>query len=313
MIVFSGRIMIKKFIKPLLFISILFFASCENPVPVDLIDSSQQSDKDLQIEVLSTNPDDETNSSDVDTTGYNNSNFDYQGEIFLSKNIINYQSTTIESNFAQTILFDKTNPIRNRNNRIIGYRSRNLLNVRYNNHNAREVPYTIKMNQGGNIVDSLLGKKYILFYKSNFIYSDSINFEFGSLVNVELVHSPMRRFSQNLLMPEKILGNIKINRINDTEYKTILEWNGLNKDNIQIVIGAYTKTLIPILIPLYRLKTIDDGSLLIPDNLIESIPKDKFGRLAFIFMRQNNGIINFNGDQIFYLTQSTNTHIINIP
>lgn len=313
MIVFSGRIMIKKFIKPLLFISILFFASCENPVPVDLIDSSQQSDKDLQIEVLSTNPDDETNSSDVDTTGYNNSNFDYQGEIFLSKNIINYQSTTIESNFAQTILFDKTNPIRNRNNRIIGYRSRNLLNVRYNNHNAREVPYTIKMNQGGNILDSLLGKKYILFYKSNFIYSDSINFEFGSLVNVELVHSPMRRFSQNLLMPEKILGNIKINRINDTEYKTILEWNGLNKDKIQIVIGAYTKTLIPILIPLYRLKTIDDGSLLIPDNLIESIPKDKFGRLAFIFMRQNNGIINFNGDQIFYLTQSTNTHIINIP
>lgn len=313
MIVFSGRIMIKKFIKPLLFISILFFASCENPVPVDLIDSSQQSDKDLQIEVLSTNPDDETNSSDVDTTGYNNSNFDYQGEIFLSKNIINYQSTTIESNFAQTILFDKTNPIRNRNNRIIGYRSRNLLNVRYNNHNAREVPYTIKMNQGGNILDSLLGKKYILFYKSNFIYSDSINFEFGSLVNVELVHSPMRRFSQNLLMPEKILGNIKINRINDTEYKTILEWNGLNKDKIQIVIGAYTKTLIPILIPLYRLKTIDDGSLLLPDNLIESIPKDKFGRLAFIFMRQNNGIINFNGDQIFYLTQSTNTHIINIP
>ena len=313
MIVFSGRIMIKKFIKPLLFISILFFASCENPVPVDLIDSSQQSDKDLQIEVLSTNPDDETNSSDVDTTGYNNSNFDYQGEIFLSKNIINYQSTTIESNFAQTILFDKTNPIRNRNNRIIGYRSRNLLNVRYNNHNAREVPYTIKMNQGGNILDSLLGKKYILFYKSNFIYSDSIDFEFGSPVNVELVHSPARRFSRDLLMPEKILGNIKINTSTNAEYKTVLEWNGLNKDKIQIIIGAYTKNIIPILIPLYRLKTKDDGNLILPKNLIESIPKDKFGKLAFIFIRQNNELINFNGEQIFSRTQSTNTHIINIP
>lgn len=304
---------IKKIIKPILYISLLFLLSCENPVPVDLIDSSQQSEDDLEIEVLSTNPDDETNSSDVDTTGYNNPRFDYQGEIFLSKNIINYQSTTVESNFAQTILFDKSNPIRNWNNRIVGYHSRDLLNVRYNNHYARKVRYTVKVNQGGNIVDSVLGNKYILFYKSNFIYSDSIDFEFGSPVNVELVHSPARRFSRDLLMPEKILGNIKINTSTNAEYKTILEWNGLNKDKIQIIIGAYTKNIIPILIPLYRLKTKDDGNLILPKNLIESIPKNKFGKLAFIFIRQNNELINFNGEQIFSRTQSTNTHIINIP
>ncbi|GAB6281303.1 MAG: hypothetical protein STSR0008_00420 [Ignavibacterium sp.] len=304
---------IKKIIKPILYISLLFLLSCENPVPVDLVNSSQQSEDDLEIEVLSTNPDDETNSSDVDTTGYNNSTFDYQGEIFLSKNIINYQSTTTESNFAQTILFDKSNPIRNWNNRIIGYRSRNLLNIRFNNLSAREVPYIIKMNIDGKIVDSVVGKKYILFHKSNFIYSDSIDFDFGSLVNVELIHSLGRRFSRDLLMPEKILGNIKINTLTNTEYKTVLEWNGLNKDKIQIIIGAYTKTIIPILIPLYRLKTKDDGNLILPKNIIESIPKDKFGRLAFIFIRQNNELINFNGEQIFSRTQSTNTHIINIP
>ncbi len=303
---------IKKLIKPLLFISLLLLVSCENPIPVDLIDSSQQSD-DIQIDVLSTNPDDETNSSSVDSTGYTNSNLDFQGEIFLSKNIITNQNLSVESNFAQTILFDKTNPIRNNYNRIVGFRSRNIYNVRYNNHRAREVPYTIRMNSGSNIIDSVLGSKYILFKRSNLINSDSIDLQFGSPLNVELIHSPQRRFSYDLTMPEKILGNIKINKISNTEYKTILEWNSLNKDKIQIIIGAYTKTLIPILIPLYRLKTKDDGNLLLPNNLIESIPKDKFSRLAFIFIRQNSGSINFNGEQIFYLTQSSNTHIINIP
>ena len=66
-----------------------------------------------------------------------------------------------------------------------------------------------------------------------------------------------------------------------------MKWNRRNDGKIEIIIGGIKRTSNKQEIyPFYKLRTPDDGQLIIPSYLLKDFPYSQYGKIVFTFIRQ---------------------------
>lgn len=287
----------------------LFLFGCDKPAPTELID-----DTDLaEYEVLGKDINDEFYSNGFDTTGITQNLQELPNLIALSGiKVTDIHGNMDDFSFAQSIFFDRSEKIFSPGGRFLGYRSVIPGIIRFDNKIASIVPFHIRYRENDVLHHDTLGNKYVLFSgrkgnMNNFRYQHSshmnfrINIFFGEPVSFDIP------------TPREITGNVEIlgSRNND-DLRALLQWTRGNTQDITVVIGARLRDR-HIVMPLYRVKTRDDGRILIPPRFINQIPFQHFDRIVFTFIRRFENTIDTNGGDLLISSQSIHSIIVNLP
>jgi len=289
----------------------LFLFGCDKPAPTELIDDSQE--ELTEYEILGKDINDEFYSNGFDTTGITQNLQQLPNLIAISGiKTTDIHGNTDEFSFAQSIFFDRSKPVFYSDGRLLAYQTITPGVVRFDSKIARVVPFHIRYRDGDALRDTTLGNKYILFsgrrgdmdnfrYRHNSLMNFRINIFFGEPVSFDIP------------TPTEITGNVNIlgSRSND-DLRALLHWNSGNTHDITIVIGARLRDR-QIIMPLYRVKTRDDGRLLIPPRFINQIPVDHFDRIVFTFIRRFENTIDTNSGDLRVSSQSIHSIIVNLP
>ncbi len=289
--------------------------SCNNPAPTELVQDNPSIQNPIQVEVVTKDPTDEYYNNGFDTTGVANPVINYSNVINVSGIKTTENNVTTKISFAQAIFYNRNMPFREPSGRLIGYQTVTPGKVKFNNIFAMTVPYKINYNNHGMHADTILGNMFALtrgmMGQFNFDYNSSINFQY----------IPMQGHSVNfdIPTPKEIIGKVILSgKIKNKTLSCLLNWDkGNPSDSIEIILGAVTtaqnsngtySTL-----PLYKIKTRDTGKLLIPAKLVNEIPQNKFNKLVLTFVRKYQIHFTGSGSDLFILSQSIHSIILDIP
>ncbi|MEJ5351111.1 MAG: hypothetical protein WHS65_05935 [Melioribacteraceae bacterium] len=308
----KGGILFPPFKILLCFIIMLFVISCGEPSPTELI-FDNQSENNIQIEPAQSDNDANLNSSGYDTTGVVNP--------FLSKSTIinitgvrntNYGMIQSEG-YYYAIFNDKTKPIKIKNGKLIGYKSKVFSSVKFDNYEAVKIPNVIRFVDGMMVRDTVLGIKY--FIKQRMMQNGQMHsFPFSSKVNIKIA-ADRNTFTQfDVAIPSEIVGKVSLegNRLRKN-LNLILEWNKKFDDNVEIIIARFRQNSNDTE-PLLKLKGNEIGKIKLPYSILENIitPQNKFLIISFIrkYEKQINNIIL---DDTYIVAQSIHNIKIEIP
>ena len=287
----------------------LILFGCDKPAPTELIDDTDFA----EYEVLGKDINDEFYSNGFDTTGVTQDLREIPNLIALSGiKVTDTHGNGDEFSFAQTIFFDRTQKIFSPGGRFLGYRSVIPGIIRFDDKIARVVPFHIRYRENAVLHDTTLGNKYVLFsgrkggmddfrYRHNSLINFRLNIFFGEEVNF------------NIPTPIEITGDVELlgSRSND-DLRALLRWNTGDTPDIIIIIGARLRNK-DLVMPLYGVKTIDDGRLLIPSRFINKIPIQHFDKLVITFIRRFENTFDTNGGDLLISSQSIHSIIVNLP
>jgi len=287
----------------------LFLFGCDKPAPTELID-----DTDLaEYEVLGKDINDEFYSNGFDTTGITQNLQEIPNLIALSGiKVTDIHENTEEFSFAQSFFFDRTEKIFSPGGRLLGFKSVIPGIVRFDNKIARIVPLIVRYRENDVLRHDTLGNKYVLF-SGRHGNIDNFRYRHNSLINFRINIFFGEPVSFDIPTPREITGNVEIlgNRNND-DLRALLQWTKGNTQNITIVIGARLRGRHNVM-PLYSVKTRDDGRLLIPPRFINQIPFQHFDRIVFTFIRRFENTIHSDNSDLLVSSQSIHSIIVNLP
>lgn len=289
----------KTLVKYLIVIIFLFeITSCNDPIPTELVPIDNQTDN-FDVQVLSPEPNEFVYSNGYDSTGVTeplprNSNY-----IILSGIKYSLNNTVFKTGTANAIFFDGTKPIRNHHGRTVGFRSRYIGRIIFDDDTARVVAARMPIINAGVRTDTLIGLKYLLRYRDSFHPNRKV-FPYDSDVNVRINPIMGNRIQFNLTVPQEITGSVKIiGKRSEQNIKLELHWNAGESGKIEIILGGIPKGETGVF-PLLKFKTKDDGFLLIPNRYIQPIPFGRFDKIVLTFIRKiekritNNNSLNNN-------------------
>lgn len=301
----------KKLYKYLVILSsIILVGGCDKPDAIVLETDINNSDQ-VEVEVLTSDPESEI-SKGMDSTGTIEEYTRFTNYIAVSGIKITDNSVTTHISTAQAIFFDRTIPYFDLNNRLIGFRARSIGSVKFNDVNANLIPFKIRFKDRNGVRDTTLGFQHLL-YKGRGNHSDPFDFIYNSSISFSLDPFLGNTVTFGIPTPNEITGTLSISRNNaNGRLNASLNWNHFNERNIEIVIGAKRRNQNSI-IPLYRIKTPDDGSLIIPPGLISSIPPERFKHLVVSLIRKYDRTRVENGNELLVRSQSIHSIAVEIP
>ncbi|MCH9028407.1 MAG: hypothetical protein IH819_02085 [Bacteroidetes bacterium] len=302
----------KKLLKYLFIVSVgLFLFGCDKPAPTELFDDSQ--DDLAEFEVLGKDINDEFYSNGFDTTGVTQDLHELPNLISLSGiKVTNIHKETDEFSFAQSIFFERAVKIFSPGGRFLGFRSITPGIVKFDNKIARTVPLIVRYRENGVLQDTTLGDKYNLFSGRHGMM-DTFRFRYNSLMNFSINIFFGDSISFDIPTPVEITGNVEmLGSRNHGDLRALLHWNRGNTPDITIIIGARVRDR-GIVMPLYRIRTRDDGELLIPTRFIKEIPLQNFDRVVFTFIRRFESTHQDNrGNDLLVSSQSIHSIVVNL-
>jgi hypothetical protein len=286
------------------------FIACDKPAPTELIDDSQE--ELAEYEILGKDLNNEFYSNGFDTTGVSQDLNRLPNLISLSGiKVTEANGSTDEFSFAQSIFFDRTKPVFYSDGRLLAYQTFLPGVVRLDNHIANVVPYRIRYRDNGVLMDTTLGFKYQVFsgrrgdmhqfrYRHNSMMNFRLNF-FGQEISFDIP------------TPREITGNVEMlgNR-NSDDLRALLRWNKGNTETITIIIGARLRDR-HIVMPLYKVRTMDDGRLVVPARFINQIPVQQFDKIVFTFIRRFEHTFDNTNSDLHVSSQSIHSIVVNLP
>jgi len=299
-------------ITSLLFASIIFITGCDKPAPTELIDDTSAD----EYKVLTSNLEEQYINSGVDTSGLEQDLTGLTNIISLSgikiTTIKNNQSPTINLSLAQAFFFDRSKPIYFSNGELLAYETVTPGIIKFDNHIARTVNFRLRYRDQGAFRDTVLGKKYLL-YSGNGNWGDPFRFRYNSSIPFEFNPIISQPITFDINTPHEINGNVIMQGSRGNgDLQPVLEWNGLHGKRITLVLGVIRQGHL-FSIPVYRIRTADDGRMVIPKQLLNELPLENFNKLVFTFIRS---LENFKGDgnnKLLVSTQSIHSIVIDIP
>ncbi len=298
----------KLYIKYLiLFIILLMINGCDKPAPTELI---QEDESPLEVEVITKDAEDEFYSNDSSGVAVDDLNR-FVNIIAVSGIKITSGNTTINASYAQAIFFDRNRPF-HRRGQVLTYHTRLLGDVQFNNVQAQLNPFIIRYKDGNIHNEINLGFKHVL---NSLFPGQDFNYEFNSSVTFNLDFFPIFGGSSvgfDIPTPPEITGTLTFegNR-GSNSLRAILKWDGKYHSKFEIIIGASVSRNEKVF-PLFRLKTKDDGELIIPPNLINRIPRE-FNNIVFSFVRKIESHHEGNNNDLYVLSQSIHSIVVDIP
>ncbi|MBE0572901.1 MAG: hypothetical protein IH618_15270 [Ignavibacteriaceae bacterium] len=289
--------------------SIFILFSCDKPAPTQLVDDTNN---DLEVELLNKDLDNPSFSGS-DTSGITQDLTGVTNLISVSGIKITTENRTNEFSLAQAMFFDKSKPIKYSDGRLLAFKTIIPGTIKFNGTEAHIVPYRIKYREEGTPKDTLIGFKYLLYnifggYPDPFYfsYNSNVSFEFDPIL-------PGENISFNILTPHQINGIVSLsgNKISKN-LEAILSWNGKGEKKISVVVGLMRQGQLQS-IPVYRMKTPDDGELRIPGRYLNQLPLDRFEKIVFTFVRSYEGYRGSGANELLVSSQSIHSIVIDIP
>ena len=290
-------------------LALLFFA-CDKPAPTELVDDSQE--ELAEYEILGQDLNDEFYSNGFDTTGVTQDLNRLPNLISLSGiKVTGANGNTDEFSFAQSIFFDRTKPVFYSDGRLLAYQTFLPGVVTFDNKFARAVPFLIRYRDNGVLMDTTLGFKYQLF-SGRHGHMDQFQYKHNSMMNFRL-NFLGQDLSFDIPTPKEINGNVEIlgNR-NNGDLRALLSWNRGNTETVTVIIGARLRDR-HIVMPLYSVRTMDDGRLMVPPRFINQIPIQQFDKVVFTFVRRFEGTHNNGDNDLRISSQSIHSIVVNLP
>lgn len=272
---------------------------CNNPQPTALVED----DDPIEIEVITKNPAEPTNFG-VDSTGLNQNPARFTNVITVAGIKQTFQGISFKSSFAQAVFFDKTKPVFGLNDKMIGYKTLTPGNIFFNNQKAQLREFRIRYRANR---DTSLGLRYILHRR----FGDPFDFDFNFKVTFRFVPDILSPVSFDIATPPEIFLNYRLSGSKPNKnLNLLLEWNAGFVKNFEILISIINQQ--EDVIPLYKIKTADDGKFKMPKKLLEALSA-RFNKIVFTLTRkfekqQGNGI-----SELFIVSQSINSISVDIP
>lgn len=290
-----------------------FFYGCDSPAPTELvIDPNVITEDQVDVEIITKDTQDEFYSNGFDSTGVAHRLHKFGSVIVVTGTKISDRRTTIKFSLAIAAFFDRSKPVHNTRGDVVGFRTILPGVVKFNGIKAKIRQLKIKYKNGNVKVDTTLGSMYVVFSgRSNSV--DPFGYNFQSRINFQLIPVAGAATSFPIPTPGEITGKVIFNGHRaDKSLKAILEWNKSNGQKIEIVLGAVLKGS-KVSFPLYSLKTRDDGRLVVPSQLLNTIPFERFDKIIFTFIRRLEFDNGSGSNRLKVLSQSIHTIIIDIP
>jgi len=290
--------------------SVFILVSCDKPAPTQLIDDTTD---EFEVELLNKDLEGEYYSSGADTSGITQDITGITNLISVSGIKITTENRTSIFSLAQAMFFDKSKPITYSNGRLLAYKTIIPGAIKFNGTEAHIVPYRIRFREGGMPKDTLVGGKYLL-YNISYGTPDPFYFEYGS--NVSFEFDPFLlggNISFNIPTPEEINGVVSLsgNQISKNLEAT-LNWNAKGEKRVFVIIGLLRPGQLQS-IPVYKMKTPDDGELKIPSRYLNQLPLDRFEKIVFTFVRSYEGYRGSGNNELLVSSQSIHSIVIDIP
>jgi hypothetical protein len=292
-----------------LFISLLLISGCDKPAPTELFDDSSED----EYEVLTKNLDDQYYNSGVDTSGMVQDLRGLTNIISVSGIKITNDNETFNLSLAQAIFFDRSKPVYySDGTTLLAYETVTPGLMRFDNHLARIVPFRIRYRDLGVPMDTVVGNRYVLW--SGFGGTiDPFIFPYNSSVNVLFDPILFDPISFDIPTPPEINGNVFLRgRRIDRNLEAVLEWNGLGHRKITLIIGVKRKNSI-LTVPIYKIRTGDDGEVIVPKRFFSELPLHNFDKLVITFIRSYEGLEETGANKLLVSTQSIHSIVIDIP
>ena len=289
--------------------SMLFLVSCDKPAPTQLVDDTNG---DFEVKLLNKDLDNPY-STGTDTSGITQDLTGITNLISVSGIKITNENRTSEFSLAQAMFFDKSNPIKYSDGRLLAYKTIIPGRIEFNGTEAHIVPYKIRYREEGIPKDTLVGSKYLL-YNIFGGFPDPFYFSYNSSVSFEFIPFGVgSNISFAIATPAEINGNVSLNGSkNGRDLRATLKWNPAGIKKVSIVVGlirADQKSSIPI----YRMKTKDDGELIIPERYFNQLPLDRFEKIVFTFVRSYESYHGSGNSELLVSSQSMHSIVIEIP
>jgi len=302
----------KLFQHSILLLFTAYFFGCGKPGPTELVNDIPNDEAPLQIEVLAKNPDDALYKGAYDSTGLLTQMPQAETFLFISKNVVSEKFLSIGYDVAQVFFFDKSQPIMLPNGRMFGFRMKKVIPPKINSVQTKEVSHSIRYGMGSYVKDTVLGPKYMLSRTG--IIGDLLSLNYKTPVKFEyrekwMMTSPIE-FTVD--MPEQIIGKVSLTQNGKGEKILLLEWNKGMKDSVEIIIGGKLKNE-KAATAFFKLRVKDNGQVKISPQLLRAIPKDRFDKLFFSFVRNAVSKRVEQSLEFFTVIQNTHSIIIDYP
>ncbi len=289
------------------------FYGCDTPAPTELvIDNNTTTEDQVDVEIITKDTQDEFYSNGFDSTGVARRLHNFGNVIVVTGTKISNRESTIKTSLAEAAFFDRSKPVMNMHGNVVGFHTVMPGVVKFNDKKAKVRPLKIKYNNGSTRVDTSLGSMYVVFSgRSNSV--DPFGYNFRSNISFQLIPFMGPKISFTIPTPDEITGKATFSgKHADKSLKAVLEWNKSNGQKIEVIIGAVLKES-NVSFPLYRLTTWDDGKLIVPPQLINTIPFERFDKIIFSFVRRLEFDNGSGSNRLKVLSQSIHSIIIKIP
>ncbi len=289
--------------------TVLILVSCDKPAPTQLIDDTTD---EFEVELLNKDLDNPS-SNGTDTSGITQDLKGVTNLISVSGIKISSENRISEFSLAQAMFFDKSIPIKYSDGRLLAYKTIIPGTIKFNGTEAHVVPYRIRYREEGTPKDTLIGFKYLLYnifggYPDPFFfsYNSNVSFEFDPIL-------PGENISFNIPTPHQINGIVSLSGSkNSKTLEATLSWNEKGEKKVSVIIGLirYGQRQS---VPVYKMKTADDGELKIPGRYLNQLPLENFEKIVFTFVRSYEGYRGSGANELLVSSQSIHSIIIDIP
>ncbi len=303
----------KIFLYILVLFAYIFYYGCNDPAPTELLSDSVLEDDNVEVKVVATDTQDQFFSNGFDSTGVVKIPSKHSTLIILSGSKLTMKKFVMSSSLAQAKFFDKNSPVFSSNGRLVGYKTQTPGTVKFNDIKADIVPFKMRFMNFGHNIDTVLGMQYQL-YNRHIGMNERFRFPFNSSIKFSLEQNNRNKVSFNIPTPEEITGKVSTKgKISEKNVSVLLEWNSADRSKkINIILGVNIKGRNS-LIPLFNIRTRDDGRLQLPQKLVNELPQNTFDLLSFTFVRGIEITRTDGTNDIFILSQSTHSIIIDLP
>ncbi len=300
----------KKHFKYFLLLLAFLKFGCTEPAPTEIYVSEVPSDAQVDIEVLSPQPDLYVYQNGYDSIGYVAPTPTNKTIINLSGIRNTYKQFTVKRTSAFALFIDESAKAVTPDGRTIGYLSRLIGKVSFNDIKAIPLPRIVKYKWNGVVQDTLLG--WVHYFAQKHGISTLFPFPYNSSVKFKLEPIVGDNVTFNIPTPPEIIGKVLVHgTVQKKDLKITLRWNSVNIGNIVLVVGGINPNEHSPF-PLYRIRVKDTGEINIPRSLLKTFPFNRFKQMVISFVRQKFVGDPRTGDQII-VAQSIHNIKIDVP
>ena len=254
-------------------ISLVLLVSCGNPSPVEFTDNTSTTEN-INVGIVPAKPSTYVYSNGYDSTGI--------VEPFIDRSTIvnvsgihnsNYGSFT-DGTYYFAIFNDKSKPVIGPNNSIVGYKSRSVNSIFFDNFPAQPESNRMKiMNHQHSAIDTSLGFRYVMSSGMGHGMHGGMNnqFPYASSINIRINDGSNPPYQFNLPTPSEVIGQVNLQgRVSTNNLIMEVTWNGSANDSVDIIIGNINLTSNDAN-PLFIFKAANTNTLKVPWSILEKI------------------------------------------